>query len=146
MLEGAGFARVVDAGLGGGPQQYVEMLIHVFPSGLSAGAAFEDSGATNADGLLDLPAYATELARLEADGLSHEAARCGVIEVAGRTVGAAFVGAIASTVVVAEELRALANGPRFEVISLSLRSPEHLEAVPNSSPGPPINPGFVCIR
>jgi hypothetical protein len=32
---------------------------------------------------------------------SNEAARCGVIEVAGRTVDAAFVGAIASTLVVA---------------------------------------------
>lgn len=146
LLEGAGLARVVDAGLGGGPQQYVEMLIHVFPSGLSAVAAFEDSGATNADELLDRPAYATELARLEAGGLSNEAARCGVIEVAGRTVGAAFVGAIASTFVVADELRALADGPRYEVISLSLRSPEYMEAIPNSAPGPYVNPGFVRIR
>lgn len=146
LLEGAGFVRVVDAGLGGGPQQYVEMLIHMFPSGLSAAAAFVDSGVTDADALLDRPAYATEIARLEADGLSNVAARCGVIEVAGRTVGAAFVGAIASTLVVAEELRALAEGPRFEVISLSLRDPQYLQAVANSRPGRFINPGYVRIR
>lgn len=122
------------------------MLIHAFPSVLHAATAFEDLGAADVDALLDRPAYATEIARLEADGLSNEAARCGVIEVAGRTVGAAFVGAIASTLVVAEELRALADGPRFEVISLSLRSPEHLEAVTNSAPGPYINPGYVRTR
>lgn len=146
LLEGARFARVVDAGLGGGPQQYLEILIHAFPSGLRAASSFDGSGAGDAEALLDRPAYATEIARLQADGLTNEAARCGVIEVAGRSVGAAFVGAIASTLVVTEELRALADGPRFEVISLSLRSPEHLEAVPNSGPGPYINPGYVRTR
>lgn len=143
LLEGAGFARIVDAGLGGGPQHYLEMLVHAFPSELHATAAFEGSAGDDADALLELPAYATEVARREGDGLTTEAARCGVVEVAGRTVGAAFVGATASTLVVAEELRALHDGPRFEVISLSLRSPEHLDAVPNLAPGPYLNPGYV---
>ena len=63
--------------------------------------------------------------------------------IAGRTVGAAFVGAAASALVLAEELRALHDGPRFEVVSWSLRSPEHIEAVVNPAPGPNTNPGYV---
>ena len=58
-------------------------------------------------------------------------------------VGTAFVGAAASALVLAEELRALHDGPRFEVVSWSLRSPEHIEAVVNPAPGPNTNLGYV---
>jgi hypothetical protein len=143
LLEEAGFRRVVDAGLGGGPQHYLDMMIHAFPSEVRATDAFPTSGQTNHDALLDQPAYVAELDRLEAAGKAEGDARCGALEVAGRTVGAAFVGAVTSTLVVAEELRALVEGPRFEVVSLSLRSPEHVFAVANPSPGPFVNLGFV---
>jgi hypothetical protein len=142
LLEGR-FHRVVDAGLGGGVQGYLDIMIHSFPSELQAATAFPESARLDPEALLDRPAYASEISRLEATGMTEEAARCGVQEVAGRTVGAAFVGAAASTLVVAEELRALIEGPRFEVVSVSLRSPEHLAAVPNPAPGPWVNPGFV---
>lgn len=141
-LETAGFMRIVDAGLGGGPQ-YLEMLLHAFPSELRPATAFPQAERPDAEALLDRPAYAAEIARREADGLTNEAARCGVVEIAGRTVGAAFVGAAASALVLAEELRALHDGPRFEVVSWSLRSPEHIEAVVNPAPGPETNPGYV---
>jgi hypothetical protein len=143
ILEGAGFSRVVDAGLGGGAQHYLDILIHSFPSELRAVTAFPERTRTDPASLLDRPAYAAAIDRLLAGGMTHADARCGVLEVAGRTVGAAFVGAVASTFVVAEELRALIDGPRFEVISVSLRSPEYLDAVVNPAPGPWVNPGFV---
>jgi hypothetical protein len=42
--------------------------------------------------------------------MEDAAGRCGVLELAGVTVGAAFVGATASTVVVADILRLLHGG------------------------------------
>ena len=39
-LEGAGFDLIVDAGLGGGPRNYLDILIHSFPSGMEAADAF----------------------------------------------------------------------------------------------------------
>lgn len=143
-LETAGFMRIVDAGLGRGPQ-YLEMLLHAFPSELRSAIAFPQAETSNAEALLDRPAYVAEIARREAEGLSNEAALCGVVEIAGRTVGAAFVGAAASALVLAEELRALHDGSRFEVVSWSLRSPEHIEAVLNPAPGPDTNLGYVTV-
>ena len=143
-LEAAGFMRIVDAGLGGGPQ-YLEMLLHAFPSELRSATAFPQAERSDAEALLDRPAYVAEIARREADGLTNEAARCGVVEIAGRTVGAAFVGAAASALVLAEELRALHDGSRFEVVSWSLRSPEHIQTVVNPAPGPDTNPGYVTV-
>lgn len=145
LLEAAQFARVVDAGLGGGVQGYLDVMIHSFPSELRAVTAFPEARRAAPDAVLNQPAYAAEISRLEAAGMTEEAARCGLLEVAGRTVGAAFVGAVASCLVVAEELRALVDGPRYEVVSVSLRSPEHIAAVPNPAPGPWVNPGFVLV-
>jgi hypothetical protein len=146
LLEAAQFARVVDAGLGGGVPGYLDVMIHSFPSELRAVMAFPEARRAAPDAVLYQPAYAAEIGRLEAAGMTEEAARCGLLEIAGRTVGAAFVGAVASCLVVAEELRALVDGPRYEVVSVSLRSPEHLAAVPNPAPGPWVNPGFVPVH
>jgi hypothetical protein len=145
LLEAAQFARVVDAGLGRGVKGYLDVMIHSFPSELRATTAFPETRRADPNAVLDQPAYAAEISRLEADGMTEEAARCGLLEVADRTVGAAFVGTVASCLVVAEELRALVDGPRYEVVSVSLRSPEHVDAVPNATPGPWINPGIVQV-
>jgi hypothetical protein len=145
LLEGADFTRVVDAGLGGGPQHYLEVMIHAFPSELSAATAFPAPEGPDHEALLDQPAYAAEMGRLEALGNTRAEARCGALEVAGRTVGAAFVGVVASTLVIAEELRALVDGQRFEVVALSLRSPEHVDAIANPTPPLSVNPGYVRL-
>lgn len=54
-------------------------------------------------------------------------ARCGAIEIAGRTVAAAFAGAVTSACVLAEPLRVLHGGNRYEVMSMSLRDPKYVE-------------------
>lgn len=144
LLDDAGFARSVDVGLGQGPQ-YLDGLIHSFPSGVRAREAFPavlDKPEVAGNPLLERPAYRAEIERLKSAGQSEEAAMCGIVEVAGRTVGAAFVGAVASTLGLAEELRAITDGPRFEVVSFSLRSGS-IEAVANDAPGRPRNPGFL---
>lgn len=146
-LERAGFDLVVDAGLGRGPRDYLEILVHRFPSGLTAADAFRSPGARGAPGALelDLPAYERLVEELAADGsLTTAAARCGVLEIAGRSVGAAFVGTVAAALVLSEPLRILHGGQSLQVIDLSLRSPEHVMAVPNEAPRV-INPGFARL-
>jgi hypothetical protein len=87
---------------------------------------------------IDSPAYDELVKRLTTEGLSEEEARCGVLEIAGQSTGAAFVGAAT------EVLRVLCDGPRYQVIGLSLRSPGYRDAALNENPGPPVNPGFVA--
>ena len=65
---------------------------------------------------------------------------CGITTLAGRTVGASFVGAVTATVVVAELLRMGLGGRRYEVVDGSLRSLELRQAVVCTD-GAPFNPG-----
>jgi hypothetical protein len=62
-------------------------------------------------------------------GTDESAARCGMLGAAGVTVGAAFVGAITSTLVVADVVRLLHGGQIYTVITLDLRSPAGIQAV-----------------
>jgi hypothetical protein len=140
-LEDANFGFIVDAGLGAGAQQYHDIVIHAFPSGLQARTAFPSR--PTATRRLDQVAYHELVQRREEEGQSTGEAECGVLEIAGRTVGAAFVGAVAGTLVIAEALRMLCQGPRYQVIDLSLRSPQYRAAVDNEIPGAFANTGFV---
>jgi hypothetical protein len=141
LLEQANFESIVDAGLGGGPEQYGEILVHAFPSGIDAASAF---GAAPARSRRPYQAAYLEMIERRVDaGASRGQAECGVLEIAGRTVGAAFVGATAGTLVVAEVLRMLNGGPGYQVVDFSLRSPQHRVAVINERPRASTNPGFV---
>jgi hypothetical protein len=141
LSEDAGFLRVVDGGIGA-RSHYLDVLVHAFPSSLRASSAFP-SVTREESRALDVPAYAAEVTRRVAEGVGRGDAECGVLEIAGRTVGAAFVGAATSCLVLAEELRALAGGPRFEVVSLSLKDPLAARAVMNETSAQTQNPGFV---
>jgi hypothetical protein len=140
-LEDANFVRIVDAGLGAGVNHYYEMVLHSFPSGLHARDAFE--AASMASRRPEQPAYQEMVKERVSAGETEGEAKCGILEIAGRTVGASFVGAVAAALVIAETLRILAHGPRYEVIDLSLRSPQHREVIENGAPGEFVNPGFV---
>jgi len=140
-LENANFGFIVDAGLGAGPRHYHDIVLHAFPSALQARTAFRSRPA--ATRRFTQAAYRELVKRREAEGQSTGEAECGVLEIAGRTVGAAFVGAVAGTLAIAEALRMLCQGPRYQVIDLSLRSPQYRIAVDNESPGPFANTGFV---
>ena len=128
-LEAPGYQLVVDAGLGAGPRDYLEMLLHVFPNELlSAKMAFPGGRNTGPPKLAT--AYEAEIARRASSGEQTEGeARCGMVEVAGATVAAVFVGTTAACLAHAEALRALNGGPSYDVIDFSLRAPEYVEAV-----------------
>jgi hypothetical protein len=132
-LEDVGFGRVVEAGLGAGPQEYVAFQVHSFPATRAARARWgmaDTAPATEA--LLDQPAYRA----LSEAGIDE----CGLTTLAGRTVGAPFVGAATAAIVVAELLRMGLGEHRYEAIDGSLRSLGRRQAV-RSEVGAPFNPG-----
>ena len=141
LLERANFESIVDAGLGGGPEHYGEILLHTFPSGIEAASAFDAAPARSRRP--DQKAYLEMIERRVKAGASKGEAECGILEIAGRTVGAAFVGAAAGAFVLAEVLRMLNGGPRYQVVDFSLRSPQYRVTVANERPRMSINPGFV---
>jgi hypothetical protein len=142
-LEKVGFKRIVDAGLGKGPQEYLGLQIHTFPAGRTAEQSWtkrvEDPGTDNPiEVLIRQQAYQ----KLHENGVD----RCGLIELAGHSVGAPFVGAIASTLVIAEVLRLLEGNSIDELIDGDLRSSSILNyVIPNRSQPTLFNPGLIRL-
>ena len=139
VLEEAGFKRVIEAGLGKGAEEYLCFRMHTFPASKST-KAYWDQQLSNDDAeqLIRQPAYQA----LHGNGFDE----CGITELAGRSVGAPFVGAIASTLVIAEALRIVNDGDVIEVIDGDLRSlPILNRAIPNRTRLEIFNPGMVKV-
>lgn len=134
------FGRVVDAGLGAGPTEYLDILLHTFPSDLAPAEAFP---LRSADEPELSPAYEAEISRRISEGIEEGTARCGVIELAGATPAAAFVGALAGALSVADLLRFLHGVHHYETLNVDLRSPSDVVAPPSLKPPQPFNPGFT---
>ena len=118
-LEDVGFARVIEAGLGRGSDEYLAFQIHSFPSQKKARQIWNnDSSIENAKSAIsEQPAY-QDLAGKGAD-------KCGLTMLADRAVGASFVGAYASALVIAELLRTIMGLHRYEVIDGTLKTLEN---------------------
>lgn len=133
--EDVGFARVIEAGLGKGPQDYLGMALHSFPASRQAREIWHETGSTDQD--LTLPVYR---ALLEATG-----DRCGTLRLASRSIGAPFVGAVAASLAIAELVRMAMGEHRYEVISAHLRDTD-MRTVVAGEPWAPFNPGTVGSR
>lgn len=137
-LSDSGFDVVFEAGLGGGPVHYLDLHTHVFPSDRRSETVPGWQGARAMDdGLLDLPAYAS-LAASPDD-------QCGVVQIAGRSVAAAFVGATASALVIAEATRFILGETPFAVVDATLRDLSATSAVRATGAPPAGNPGFAAL-
>lgn len=124
-LEQVGFGRLIEAGLGKGVKEFLALRLHTFPGPVAAAELWGGDAAAEAATLLDQPAYKA----LRKAGLDQ----CGLAQLAGRTVGAPFVGGAAAALVVAELVR-LANGAHgYQVIDAHLRAPEHRSVVPQAA-------------
>lgn len=133
-LEDVGFAQMIEAGLGLGTEEYLAFQMHCFPSSRSARARWGGSSTRKPDGsVIELPAYRD----LAVSGLDE----CGLTQLAGRSVGACFVGTAVSTLVIAEVLRMCIGERRYEVIDGSLRAVEHRTVVASGVSTSPFNPG-----
>lgn len=136
-LEDVGFDRIVEAGLGKGAREYLAFQLHTFPATRSAHQLWDrrSQAESEAATLLDQPAYRA----LAVDGIDE----CGLTQLAGRSVGASFVGMSAAAVVVAELIRGAMGAHRYEALDASLRSLEHRLAVLTKPDETPFNPGIT---
>lgn len=135
-LEDVGFACILEAGLGAGVSDYLAIRLHSFPQQRKAREIWAANNAA-ASALLAQPAY-RQLAASGAD-------RCGLVQLAGRTVGAPFVGAIAGALTIAELVRLANGGSVTAVADLHLRSLDHSTVVRQPA-GFGHNPGFTPSR
>ena len=135
-LEDVGFKRVIEAGFGRGIQECLAFQMHTFPSQQSARNRWG-----NSESLLDnSPEHEPAYKNLAAEGLDQ----CGVTTLAGRSVGASFVGAVVSAIVIAETLRMTIGAQRYSLIDGSLRSLEHRQTVMVDDQEP-FNPGSTGV-
>lgn len=138
-LEDVGFQRIIDAGLGAGPQEFLAFQIHAFPANRRTAHAVWDG--VPSDDIAPAPTPANQPAY---DALVRQGADpCGVTLLAGRTVGASFVGAATASMVIAEALRLAMGAHSYELVDGSLRSLERRQAIMTVTSDAPFNPGFT---
>lgn len=135
-LDSAGFDLVVEAGLGRGAKDFRTLRLHTLPSTRTAAHIWREGQAEQAPA--DQPAYVN----LQLKGLLD---KCGITLLAGKAVGAPFVGATVGTLVVAELLRHLHGGTLHQLIDIDLLALEHRTAVRQERDFSGFNPGFVVV-
>lgn len=129
LLDESEMPVVIDAGLGAGPDGYLAIAVRTLPASRPSSEIFAENG-RRAGGARRPPARAyRELERDSGD-------RCGVEQLAGRTVATAFVGVTAACWAIGGLLRELHGGQRYELIDYTLRDPGTVRAIllPHSRP------------
>ncbi len=135
-LDKVGFDMVIEAGLGRGYQDFQKIRMHVLPGPRSADDIWP--AAEHSTG----PAMPAAYERLVKAGTLDQ---CGATLLAGKAVGAPFVGMVASCLAVSEILRLLHGGCRCQLADLDLLSIDHRHIVQSGHNIEPaqMNPGFT---
>ena len=119
-LATAQFLRVVESGLGGTPNNFDTISLHTLPNPRPSQELWPD---------LDEEEQEKERKRRELAAAENPAYlelagdECGRIELAGKSIAVPFVGAAAASLVIAETIRLLHQGPAYTDIKLSARFP-----------------------
>jgi len=116
-LEGAGFLRVVESGLGGTQNNFDTISMHTVPNPRQAAELWPDLPAEEKAKQAERqeriarenPAYA----RLNGDP-------CGRFDLAGKSIAVPFVGGVAASLVMAEAVRLFHVGPSYTDVKLGL--------------------------
>lgn len=137
-LDEVGFDLVVEAGLGRGYRDFRTIRLHSLPGSRTAAELWPATTHAGED-LTDRPAYT----RMLEQGLLDQ---CGMTLLAGRAVGAPFVGAVAASLALSEVLRFLHGGVLHQLVDLDLQSIEQRTVVRNPRDFHDLNPGFVISR
>lgn len=120
LLENAGFDLVVESGIGGSLDRFDRILLHTFPE---ASAKASDIWARDSreEQSVDPLLFG------KVDG------QCGMVleEIAGKAISSSFTGACASSLVLAEVLKAIHGGARREFLNIQLRDLERPESLPS---------------
>ncbi|MFH1554508.1 MAG: thiamine biosynthesis protein ThiF [Pseudomonadota bacterium] len=133
-LDQVGFDLIVEAGLGRGHRDFRTMRLHVLPGRRATADIWKQT--REGEKLEDRPAYT----KLMAEGVLD---RCGMTLLAGKAVGAPFVGSIAATLALSEVLRLLHGGPVHQLIDLDLLSLDQRVASRHPGNFDGLNPGFT---
>lgn len=125
-LECAGFDLVVECGLGSSLDLFDRLVLHTFPDATKKPPEIWPEVARSDVVDFDPKLFGVELSEGE----------CGVLldNLARKPISASFVGVAAGALVIAELLRGLHGGQRYELILLHLRSNYSLRAVEKSEP------------
>lgn len=115
-LASAGFAMVVEAGLGSGYRDFRNIRTHAFPGPQSPATIW--AAAAGAQPAVELNKAYRKLAETRND-------LCGMTQLASRAVATPFVGALAATLVLAEVLRPLHGGGTHSVLDLQMKDLRH---------------------
>jgi hypothetical protein len=134
-LDSAGFDFIVEAGLGRGHRDFRTIRLHSLPGTKPANELWKVRD-TSGEKVHEAAAYK----KLMEEGVLD---KCGVTLLAGKAVGAPFVGAVAASLAIAEVLRLLHGGPVYQVIDLDLQSVEHRTAILHTKDFKNLNPGFT---
>lgn len=135
-LSDAGFRLVVEAGLGSGAKDFRAIRIHTFPG------AKDPREMWAADAHRDITTTTPAYSNLKTRGWDQ----CGVTLLAGKAVGAPFVGMTAAAICLSEILRLLHGGDVFAVHQLDLKTPKRRDSVARSVKLPEFNPGFTLAE
>lgn len=111
-IDSAGFAKVVEAGLGSGYRDFRNIRVHTFPSPKRATELWPPQA--DIQGAVELNDAYKRLA-LEHDNL------CGMTQLASRAVATPFVGALTSALVLAEVVRPLHGGCIHATLDLQMK-------------------------
>jgi len=136
-IERVGFARIIEAGLGRGPSDYLGITLHTFPASRAADTCWLESTKPSVD-----PAHATTRKQAYQDLHAASGDSCGVLRLAGRSIATPFTGAAAAALAVGELLRLCHGGPRVEFAAVHLARPEESTII-QGAPWPAMNPGVV---
>ena len=137
-LDQAGFDLVLEAGLGRGHRDFRTMRLHSFPGSRSSENIWTRTDAVRED-TTQQAAYEDLLKKGALD-------QCGMTLLAGKAVGAPFVGATAAALVLSELLRTLHGGNLNQLVDVDLLGVEHRTVVPNRISFHERNPGFTMAR
>lgn len=136
-LDQVGFDFIVEAGLGRGHRDFRTMRLHVLPGRRPAADMWKE--ARQGEKVEDRPAYA----KLLADGVLD---RCGMTLLAGKAVGAPFVGSVAAALALSEVLRLLHGGIVHQLIDIDLLGLDQRIVSRHAGNFVNINPGFAMAE
>lgn len=137
VLDQVGFDFIVEAGLGRGYDDFRRMRLHTLPGARPAAVIWPPRPQSDERDLA--PAYQRMIQRREVD-------RCGATLLAGKAVGAPFVGAVAACLVISEVLRLLHQGPLHHVADVDLEALDQRAFVPHATTFDALNPGFISLQ
>ncbi|WP_292635152.1 hypothetical protein, partial [Mesorhizobium sp.] len=134
-LNTSAFDFVVEAGLGRDFRNFQTIRLHTLPARRSAAEIWRGIPGI-APSVEGNPAYRELLNSGKLD-------QCGMTLLAGKAVGAPFVGSVAACLVISEVLRLLAGARVNELIDLDLRCVQHMEVVVQDRDFSLLNPGYT---